>query len=100
MTMRAGEYQIRQNGVILREAPRRTLRVPRLPVRRPKNLLDGRPTLSVTTLPREKPRSTGCTVTEPDSSVGAHAPARVKDRVGASLRMTAIPSCGVFPDSV
>jgi hypothetical protein len=51
-------------------------------------------------LPREKPRSTGCTVAEPDSSVGAPASARGKDHAGAVLRMTAILPCGVFPDSV
>src|SRR5687767_15372913 len=60
----------------------------------------GAPALSVTTLLREKPRSTGCTVAQPDSSVGAPAPARGKDHVGAFLRMTAILLCGVFPDSV
>jgi hypothetical protein len=37
-----------------------------------------------------KPRSTGCTVAEPDSSVGAPALARGKDHTGAFLRMTAI----------
>jgi hypothetical protein len=76
------------------------LRIPPLPVRRPKNLLDGRTALSVTTLLREKLRSTGCTVAEPDSSVGAPALARGKDHAGASLRMTAILMCSVFPDSV
>jgi hypothetical protein len=41
-------------------------------------------------------RSTGCTVAQPDSSVGAPALARGKDHASASLRMTAIPMCSVF----
>src|SRR5687768_279979 len=49
-------------------------------------------------LPREQPRSTGCTVAERDSSVGAPAPARRKDYAGAFLRMTAILLLRCFPD--
>jgi hypothetical protein len=45
---------------------------------------------------RDEPRSTGCTVAESDSSVGAPAPARGKDRAGAFLRMTAVLPGGVF----
>jgi hypothetical protein len=38
---------------------------------RQKDLAVGRPALAVTTAVREEPRSTGRTVAEPDSSVGA-----------------------------
>jgi hypothetical protein len=59
---------------------------------RQKDLAVERPVLAVTRAMREEPRSTGRTVAEPNSSVGAtgfHAIG--EDRAGASLRMTGDP---------
>jgi hypothetical protein len=68
-------------------------------VARPKNLVDGRSALSVTTLPREKPRSTGCTVAEPDSSVGAPAPAWGEGSRGRLPQNDSDPSVRCFSGS-
>jgi hypothetical protein len=47
-------------------------------------------------LPREKPRSTGCTVTQPDSSVGAPAPAWGEESRGRLPQNDSDPRCAVF----
>jgi hypothetical protein len=49
---------------------------------------------------REKPRSTGCTVAEPDSSVGAPAPARGEGSRGRLSQNDSDPSVRCFPDPV
>jgi hypothetical protein len=71
----------------LREAPRRTMRVRSTAASAPKESGGWSPHRVGHDLLREKPRSRGCTVAEPDFSVGAPALARGKDLAGASLSL-------------
>jgi hypothetical protein len=84
------------NSVILREAPRRTMRIPLLPVRRPKNLVDGRSRpVGHDPCARNRARQAAPLPNQILRSA-LLLPREMKDHAGASLRMTAILPCGAF----